>query len=180
VPEAAEFVPGAAVTADAPLRLSLGTSRRQDARYRPGEWVVLRLSASAPCYAAVYRVGASGEVKQALAPEEKPAGSYGLALKAGEFGVGEEWVIAVASVQPLSASEVLALLRAHPEACPDADALNAVLTHAGSGVDGEAPVAEPVEAWGAAVAVARYEVMDRSASAGPGAGASGRGDDADR
>jgi hypothetical protein len=98
-------------------------------------------------------------VKQALAPEEKPAGSYGVAIKAGDYGTGEEWVVAIASVQPLPESQVIALLRARPETVPDGPALNAVLAHLTEGREAEAMPSTAPEPWGYAMVVARYEII---------------------
>jgi hypothetical protein len=175
VPPPAPNGTGAGVTAEAPLRIKLAANRGSEGRYRRGEWVVLRMTASAPCYAALYRVGASGEVKQALAPEEKPAGSYGVAIKAGDYGAGEEWVVAVASAEPLPESQVIALLQTRPETVPDGPALNAVLAHLIEGREAEAMPSTAPEAWSYAMVVARYEVVEPAPATGTKGAAATRG-----
>jgi hypothetical protein len=155
-------MPTAGPSPDTPLRLQVSTNRAEAVGYSRSEWVVLRLTASAPCLAAVYRVGTSGSVTQIMLPEEKPAGSYGLAVKAGEDGLGREWVIAVTSLRRLSAAETAALLRSQPELVAEGEALNALLLYLESRKGPEEP-ALALEPWQSAVAVVGYAVVDRAA-----------------
>jgi len=104
-----EAAPAAQVAADRPLGLRLSAGR-PGRTAQVGEMVPVHVSATAPCYAAVIRVDASGNASTVW-QSSSPSRSFSLALRAGPTA-GHEYLLAVASIHPLNGREVAGALRA--------------------------------------------------------------------
>jgi hypothetical protein len=94
------------VTAEKPLALHVALKASS---YRTGEPVAARVTANAACYAALIRVDAAGKATTVF-QTSRPSKDFTCLLKAGP-GAGSEYLLAVASVQPLTAADVAAALR---------------------------------------------------------------------
>jgi hypothetical protein len=94
------------VSAEKPLSLHVAI---KGSSYRTGEPVTARVSANAACYAALVRVDASGKATTVF-QTARPSKDFTCLLKAGP-GAGPEYLLAVASVQPLTAADLAAALR---------------------------------------------------------------------
>ena len=94
------------VTAEKPLALRVSLKANT---YRPGEAVAARVSSNAACYAALIRVDSAGKATTVF-QTSRPGKDFTCLLKAGP-GAGPEYLLAVASTQPLTAADVAAALR---------------------------------------------------------------------
>lgn len=94
------------VSAEKPLSLHVAI---KGINYRLGEPVTARVSANAACYAALIRVDAAGKATTVF-QTSRPSKEFTCLLKAGPNS-GSEYLLAVASVQPLTAADVAAALR---------------------------------------------------------------------
>ncbi|MFN3649354.1 MAG: hypothetical protein ACK47B_07205 [Armatimonadota bacterium] len=125
------------VSAAEPLRVELSLAEAGKT-VGPGDSLTVRLAATAACYLALIRVDASGKAATAFrAP--LPSQRLSLTLKAGAE-TGAEYLLAVASVKPLSGAQVSAALKASGNSFPTVQlasansgaAWNAALAHAGA------------------------------------------------
>jgi len=94
------------VSAEKPLALHVAL---KGSSYRTGEAVAARVTANAACYAALIRVDAAGKATTVF-QTTRPSKDFTCLLKAGP-GAGPEYLLAVASVQPLTAADMAAALR---------------------------------------------------------------------
>jgi hypothetical protein len=125
-----------AVSAENPLNLHLVLGGKRDPRV--GEAVTAHVTANAECYAALILVDAAGKAST-LFKTPAPTRSFSILVKAGP-SAGSEYLLAVASVHPLSGSDITAALNG-------GSAFPAVA----AAVEGSV---QPAVAWGAAVAQA--------------------------
>jgi hypothetical protein len=94
------------VTAEKPLALRVALKASS---FHTGDAVTARVSSNAACYAALIRVDAAGKATTVF-QTTRPGKDFTCLLKAGP-GAGSEYLLAVASTQPLTAADVAAALR---------------------------------------------------------------------
>lgn len=94
------------VTAEKPLALRVAIKA---SNFHTGDAVTARVSANAACYAALIRVDAAGKATTVF-QTARPSKDFTCLLKAGP-SAGSEYLLAVASTQPLTAADVAAALR---------------------------------------------------------------------
>ena len=124
------------MSAENPLNLHLVLGGKHEPRV--GEAVTAHVTANSECYAALILVDAAGKAST-LFKSPTPTRSFSILVKAGP-SAGSEYLLAVASIHPLSGSDVAAALNG-------GSAFPAVT----SAVEGSV---QPAVAWGAAVAQA--------------------------
>jgi hypothetical protein len=125
-----------AVSAEKPLSVSLSVSSPRNG-YEPGATVAVRASANVDAYFLVIAVDAQGNATT-LVRSSSPGRSVGYAVRA-QTEPGPEYVVALASVNPLTGGDAAAALRSYGSAfrMPVATVANAA--------------AQPGSAWSAAV-----------------------------
>lgn len=107
--EVRQVAPAKAETATAENPLSVQISLKDD-DFRAGEPVTVRVSANLACYTALVLVDSAGK-SSTVFQSTRPARQFTCLLKAGPTP-GAEYLLAVASMQPLGSAEVAVSLRA--------------------------------------------------------------------
>lgn len=136
-----------------PLRLRLQATRAAESAYGTGNWLNIRASGSVPCYLMLLQVDAQGRAS-ILFPRRvdlsyRPNVSYRMAARSAAGDQGE-YLIAVASVYPLTAADALAALEARApsvETAEGAPPLSAALDAAKSALRARADGSSTLGQW---------------------------------